>query len=389
VRRETSPPRPDWQNIIAGQGLVFGVPSAYPDGTPRPYWDESAHYVFDTEEVRALKTDVTRLHALCLEAVEHVVSEGRFAEYGLPEWVWPHIVRSWRRRDPYVLGRFDLCYDGSGPAKLLEYNADTPTSLLESSVVQWHWVTDVFPGDDQWNSLHEGLVQRWKEIGPSLPPHPVHFAWSRAERSGEDHLNAAYLQQTATESGLITRSIPVEDIRWDSGGHGFVDGEGTPLFTVSKLYPWEWIVLKDSGGRDIVESLPERPWVEPLWKMLLSNKTLLAILWEMYPGHPNLLPAFLETPRDLGEYVVKPRLGREGSNIRIVAPGHETVTGGVYGEEGFVYQEFRSLPEFDGLRPVLGAWTVGESPVGLGVRETVGLITDNKSTFVPHRVIRS
>ena len=61
---------------------------------------------------------------------------------------------------PSIYGRFDLRYDGAGPAKLLEYNADTPTTLLEASILQWNWLKDTHEGDDQWNSLHEKLVER-------------------------------------------------------------------------------------------------------------------------------------------------------------------------------------------------------------------------------------
>jgi glutathionylspermidine synthase len=145
-------------------------------------------------------------------------------------------------------------------------------------------------------------------------------------------------------------------------------------------------MVDDSFGGHAVNSLPATQWVEPLWKMLLSNKALLAILWEMYPGHPNLLPTFLDQPGLLTEYVRKPRLGREGSNIQVVAPGWELETGGVYGEEGFVYQAFDPLPEFDGMRPALGAWVVGDQAAGLGIRETTGLITDDGAAFVPHRI---
>ena len=92
---------------------------------------------------------------------------------------------------------------------------------------------------------------------------------------------------------------------------------------VFKLYPWEW-VLSDDFGKHVVRSLPETLWLEPLWKSLLSNKALLAVLWELYPGHPNLLPAYLDQPGLLTEYVRKPRLGREGANITIVSPGRRS-----------------------------------------------------------------
>ncbi len=388
LRREHCAPRADWRKKIESQGLVFGTPARYGGGGARPYWDESVHYVFDMDEVLSLEADVELLHSMCLDAVDNIVLTERYRDFGIAEWVWPHIAESWKRRDPHVYGRFDLRYDGSGPAHLLEYNADTPTSLLEAAVVQWYWKTEVFPADDQWNSLHEKLVERWGEVADLLPSSEVHFAWSQADPSGEDHITVAYLQETAAEAGLDTVGLPIEEIGWDSLLTRFVDLAEAPMSTVMKLYPWEWAVGEEFG-KNVLGSLPRTLWVEPLWKMLLSNKAILAVLWEMYPGHPNLLPTFLDQPGLLTEYVRKPKLGREGSNIQIVATGYETQTSGVYGEEGFVYQAFDPLPEFDGYRPALGAWVVGDNAAGLGIRETAGLVTDDGAAFVPHRIPQS
>ena len=373
---------------MESQGLIFGTPARDGAGKTRPYWDESVHYVFEMDEILSVEADVELLHSMCLEAVDNVVLTERYRDFGIPEWVWPHIAQSWKRQDPHLYGRFDLRYDGSGPAKLLEYNADTPTSLLEASAIQWFWKTDVFPDDDQWNSIHEKLVERWTEIGDRLPSKEVHFTWSTADPTGEDHMTTAYLQETAAEAGIDTIGLAIEELGWDTELRRFVDLEEAPMNTVLKLYPWEWVV-DEEFGKKAVESLPETLWIEPLWKMLLSNKALLAVLWEMYPGHPNLLPAFLDEPNILTEYVRKPRLGREGANVQIVAPGYETQTGGVYGEEGFVYQAFDPLPEFDGFRPALGAWIVGDLAAGLGIRETAGLVTDDGAAFVPHRIPES
>jgi glutathionylspermidine synthase len=388
VRRETGTPRANWEKIVAEQGLVFGTPARYATGQPRPYWDESVHYVFDMSEILSIEADVELLHSMCLEAVDHVVTAERYAEFGLPEWVWPHIAESWRRGDPHVYGRFDLRYDGSGPAKLLEYNADTPTSLLEAAIVQWYWKEDVHPDDDQWNSLHEQLVERWRTVAGKLPSNELHFSWSSADPTGEDHLTVTYLQETAAEAGLDTVGLAIEEIGWDPLLKRFVDLEEAPMDNIVKLYPWEW-VIDEEFGRYAVESLPQTLWIEPLWKMLLSNKAILGILWENYPGHPNLLPAFNDQPGMLTEYVRKPKLGREGANVQIVAPGYETETGGVYGAEGYTYQAFDPLPEFGGYRPVLGAWIVGDNAAGMGIRESSGLVTDDGAAFVPHRIPES
>jgi glutathionylspermidine synthase len=383
-RIESGVVRPGWEAEIESQGLVYNR-TEVPGGEVRSYWREGPFYDFTSDEVRRLEGWVAQLFEMCVAAGDHVVEHDLFDRMRIPPVAREAIRRTWEQEPPSVYARFDLRYDGSGPAQMLEYNADTPTTLLEASLLQWYWLKDVHPDDDQWNSLHEKLVERWAELKGRMPGDDVYFTWSSGDSTGEDHVTVGYLQETAAEAGLNTVGLAIEDVGWDVTLDRFVDLEEVPMAAVFKLYPWEW-VLGDDFGKHVVRSLPETLWVEPLWKALLSNKALLAVLWELYPGNPNLLPAYLDDPGLLTEYVRKPRLGREGANISIVAPGSETATGGVYGEEGFVYQLFDPLPEFDGFRPALGAWIVGDTAAGLGIRETVGLVTDDGAAFVPHRI---
>lgn len=158
MRRQRSEPRRDWQARVESQGLIYHTPAGV------PYWNESAHYVFKRGEIDALENATAELQRICLLAAQHVIDEGRFAEFGIPQNAVDAIKQSWDEEPPSIYGRFDLAYDGSGPPKLLEYNADTPTSLLEAAVVQWYWLQDVSPRDDQWNSIHERLVEKWREL---------------------------------------------------------------------------------------------------------------------------------------------------------------------------------------------------------------------------------
>ena len=98
-------------------------------------------------------------------------------------------------------------YDGRRPAVLLEYNADTPTTLLEAAILQWYWLKDKFPDDDQWNSLHEQLVDRWKVVRDLLPSNELHFAWTGVEATGEDQITTTYMQETAAEAGFQHRRV--------------------------------------------------------------------------------------------------------------------------------------------------------------------------------------
>ncbi len=91
-------------------------------------------------------------------------------------------------------------------------------------------------------------------------------------------------------------------------------------------------------------------YLEPLWKTLLSNKALLPLLWQLFPGHPNLLPAYFEDDPRAGElrhFVCKPIYSREGANIAIYKE-HQLVeqTVGPYSEEGYILQAWHPLPRF-------------------------------------------
>ncbi|SDK75407.1 glutathionylspermidine synthase family protein [Streptomyces indicus] len=393
MERRTTEPRPGWQETVEEQGLIYPL-TRYPDGSLRPYWDESAYYVFSLPEVEALEEVVEELHTMCLRAAAHIVEQDRFADLGITdERVAARVAESWHRRAelPSLYGRFDLRYDGTGPAKLLEYNADTPTSLVEAASPQWFWMEERFPGADQWNSLHERLVDAWKRQAPLLPPGPVHFAHSASDQLGEDLMTVAYLRETAEQAGLATEALSVERIGWDRLSGRFVDERLKFIRSCFKLYPWEWLTT-DRFAPHVLTTLDNGGgtgttlWIEPAWKMLLSNKALLAVLWELFPGHPNLLPAYLDGPRELAEgpgYVAKPLLGREGAGVTVHRPGEPAAVH----EDACCYQELAPLPAFDGNHVVLGAWVVENEAAGLGIRESSGLVTDEYARFLPHVIL--
>ncbi|MFE2613823.1 glutathionylspermidine synthase family protein [Micromonospora chalcea] len=382
MRREASTPRPGWDETIRAQGLVY-VNTELPDGEIMSYWDETAAYSFTLDEVLRLEEATEELHRMSVAAAEHVVARRRYAEFGIPEWAAEAVARSLRENPPTLYGRFDLWYDGSGPPKMLEYNADTPTALVEASIVQWYWLEHTRPDADQWNSLHERLVGAWAKIGAGLHERRTHVLWSDEEESGEDQITAGYLAETARQAGLDVTLMPIQQVGWD--GRRFVDADDRPITTCFKLYPWEWM-LAEPYGRPALDPGTPTTWIEPAWKLLLSNKALLAVLWELYPGHDYLLPAYLDSPRGMTEYVAKPLLGREGGSVRIVTGDTEITNPGIYGDEGFCYQEFRALPEFEGNRTVLGSWIVDGESAGAGVRESESLITDGYARFLPHYI---
>jgi len=384
MRREASVPRADWQERCESAGFSYHSM----DGV---YWDETARYAFSAAEVDLLEAATEEVHQLCLSAVDVVVKEGRMAQFAIPEPFHAMVAQSWQRRDPSMLGRFDFSWDGEGDPKMLEYNADTPTSLLEASVVQWHWLEDVRPQADQFNSLHEKLIERWGALKGSDAPRPLWFA--SVKDNDEDFGNTEYLRDTAMQAGWDTRAVWVEDLGWDASRRCFVDLDDAPVERIFKLYPWEWMVREAFGPHLLPQTTH---WVEPAWKMLLSNKALLAVLWELNYGHPNLLPAYFSPSHFAGEYVKKPLLSREGANVTLNRRLGVVREPGGYGAEGWVYQGYAPLPGYEVRSthdaaaipakryPVIGSWIVGDAAAGMGIREDDTPITRNTSRFVPH-----
>ena len=381
MRRYPTQPRPNWQRKVEELGFDFHTHTQV--NPPVQYWTEDACYIFTLEEIDRLEEDTATLHQMCLQAVEHVVSKERYRDLGIHLAYWPLIQESWHKREFSLYGRFDLAYDQGQRPKLLEYNADTPTSLIEAAVVQWFWKEEVWPEFDQWNRIHEALIETWQ----TLPSALTHFSYF--VDSLEDKRTVEYLADTATQGGHSTKILPIEQVGWDSTKLYFTDEQDERIGRMFKLYPWEWWVHEDFGRHLLGK--PFQP-IEPAWKMVLSNKGILAILWELFPGHPNLLPSFFDPAKLSGEVIRKPLLSREGANVSLLTPSFGSGTPdtklletlGPYGEEGYVYQGFWPLPQFEGQRPVIGSWIIGDEPAGMGIREDASLITQNTSRFVPH-----
>src|SRR5438128_5878652 len=138
MRRVTVAPREGWQRIVEEAGLTRHSGEV-------PYWNESAFYEFTAKEIDVLETATNELEKMTLQAAQHIIDQKLYSRMGIPDIAVPLIESSWEAEPPSLYGRFDLAYDGVTPPKLLEYNADTPTSLLEAAVVQWYWLQDCFP----------------------------------------------------------------------------------------------------------------------------------------------------------------------------------------------------------------------------------------------------
>ncbi|WP_299817426.1 glutathionylspermidine synthase family protein [uncultured Jannaschia sp.] len=398
MRKVPGVERPDWKDRAEEAGFKFHTMYG------EPYWDETTAYAFSLEEIETrLEDPSTALHAMAREAVACVVEdEAAMHRLGIPGPHMDFVAESWRTGEAELYGRMDLAYDGTGPAKLLEYNADTPTSLYETGHFQWDWLegareAGLIPaGSDQLNRLQEALTERFAEI--CAPGEDVHFA--AIEGVEEDYANVETLAYAARDAGLGAHFVPVNAIGIDPTGR-LVDGEERIIGTLFKLYPWEDF-LRDEEAAALATSGTR--FLEPPWKALVSNKGLLAVMWEMFEGHPNLLPAFFADELADGSAawdravaaghfargkVTKPIFSREGAGVRIEGSDGTAIEASrdvSYDAHPRLVQAYAPLPEMDGFRPVMGTWIVGETCVALGIREDRSRITQDLSRFKPHYI---
>lgn len=383
MKRITVAPRPDWQSEMARIG--FNYHSI--DGN---YWQEDACYVFTESQIDLLEDATNTLHHMYVQAVAHVVKTGDYARLGIDDIAAKQIEDSFGRQAPSLYGRFDLCFDGINPPKLYEYNADTPTALFEASVAQWYWLQaqgGILRGADQFNNIHERLLVEFESLKPMLGYDTLYL--TAVSDSIEDLTTTQYLQDVAIQAGLQTDYIDIGNIGYRMSDGQFTDLNDNIIRHLFKLYPWEWLLAEEFGQHIASSNIH---LIEPAYKLLMSNKALLTILWEMFPNHPNLLAASLN-PNDISTNVVKkPFFSREGANISLTHANQTLSTHGQYGQEGYIYQESKPLPKFSNNQgqdvfAVIGSWIVGHSAAGIGIREDSTLITKDTSLFVPHAFI--
>lgn len=379
--------RPNWIEIARDNGFTFH----HVNGAK--YWDESAYWQVGLSELEQEIEDPTvELYAMCLALVDDVVrSQELMEKLAIPEDFRDPVANSWFAGAPSLYGRFDFAYDGSGPAKMLEFNADTPTSIYETAFFQWQWLEDaielgVLPdGADQFNRLHEALIERMAKI----LQRGSHLHFAAVEASTEDRQTVLYLEDLAAQAGLSPHFVAIDRIGINHAGQ-FIDDNNDLIGALFKLYPWETL-MRSAYAPQLAKS--NTMFIEPLWKSLLSNKAMLPLLWERNRGHRNLLPAAFDSTPEAdaiasGPHARKPFFSREGADIELF-DGQRRTRGPAegYGEEGHIVQAFAPLARSGDNYAVVGSWVVGDNAVAMSVREDASPITRDLARFLPHAII--
>lgn len=333
------------------------------------------------------------LYDMMVRSVPENLPDAFLQVLGIPEQLWALVRQSWNDdRHWHLYGRFDLAQTPEGP-KLLEFNADTATSIPETAVVQWASLAAAGKNDaNQYSGLYEALVEQfrsWRMLNSDLPPA---LLLTYIGGSAEDESNCSVLAQAAKEAGFDSHLCPADQISVSTEGSergvwAKVEHEQWQQFPfLFKLLPWEQIAWEEpelcksltqlSNTRNVVIA-------NPAYTLLFQSKGMLAWLWKAYPYHPLLLEADL-VPLN-GKYIRKPYFGREGQSIEVVDKGRVTKVRGEYDNQQQVYQRWCELPEDNyGNQYQAGVFWAGEG-CAIGFRREKGIIT-NLSQFVPHLV---
>ena len=350
----------------------------------QPYWQENYYYQFTKKQIEQdLEHPSVELHQMCLNLIPKILkSEELFLRFEIDKKYWDLIANSWQTNKGFY-GRFDFSYDGEKPAKLLEYNADTPTSIYESAFFQWLWLEDnvnlgnLANSSDQFNFIQEAIITYFAKLNtPKKTNFKLYFA--SCKNSKEDRSTVKYLQDCANQAKIKNKFIYIEDIGVNLS-RNFCDLDNQEIFNLFKLYPWEWI-FSDPFSKYLTQS--KCNFLEPAWKILLSSKSILPILWQEYKNHPNLLPSyFLDNIRDdIGKsFYFKPNFSREGADILF---GKNVKSW--QKNKHHIIQKSHNLPNYKNMYPVVGSWIIDGVSCGIGIREDKSLITKDTSLFVPH-----
>ena len=336
------------------------------------------------------------LYDLYIEAAQYVMDHGLYSILDIPENLIEMIVWSWENDAHFhLLGRFDFAGGLDGlPIKLIEFNADTPSMLFETALIQWMMLKhNGISEERQYNSLYETIQSsfgRIKSLHPrfALSDSIPHALFSCLSVSVEDENTTRLLEEAAYEAGYITGFEYADDVCFD-GAKGVMNSGGDAFDYWFKLIPYEYIGREEPELAAILTELLKSGKVvllNPPYSLLFQSKGIMKVLWDLFPGHPLLLETDI-APLAGRRFVEKKTLSREGANVRILdSHGIEIeATEGDYVHYRSIYQDFVALPEDEqGRRYQAGVFFSYEA-CGIGFRREKGIIHD-QSQFVGHMI---
>ncbi|MEK6659601.1 MAG: glutathionylspermidine synthase family protein [Campylobacterota bacterium] len=366
---------------------------------------DSSRYISDTlvqitqDEAEAYYEAVNEIYDMYAEAAGYVIENDLFFELGIPFNLVDAIKKSWENDVHWhIYGRFDLAGGvDSKPIKLLEFNADTPTALFETALLQWALLKENGMDENrQFNNVYDAIRENFKRLITLFEDTEFfderYDGWkilfSSIQGNDEEEATTRLLRQIATDAGFNTGFEYLQNVKFDE--NGIYDKSENQYEYWFKLYPWEDIAVDEPELATTLTTIMQNQAViilNPAYTLLFQSKGMLKILYDLFPDSPYLLKTSFEPLKGM-KYVEKCAFGREGANIKIVGADGAVLNeqGGEYGNHKKVYQEYTELPKDEsGVKYQAGVFFAYEA-CGLGFRKG-GEIMNNMSKFVGHVIV--
>lgn len=344
-------------------------------------------------EAEAFYEAGNELYDMFVEAGQYVIDNNLFFELDIPTTLIDTIKDSWENEVHWhIYGRFDFAggFDNK-PIKLLEFNADTPTLLYESAMIQWALLKyNRMDSNSQFNNIFDCISDNFKRmitLGEDINRFDeMYEGWgvlfSSIRGNSEEEQTTRFLLECAKNAGLETEFCYIDEVNFsEEEGVFFNDRKFEFLF---KLLPWEIISIDEPELALIINKMIQNKntiFLNPAYTLLFQSKRMLKILWDLFPNHPLLLETSYNPLNK--KQVKKVSFGREGANIEILENNSVIEKkNGEYGNYKSVYQEFYELNSHNGIYYQPNVFFAYES-CGLGIRKG-GNIMDNFAKFVPH-----
>jgi len=411
AREIESPPEPgrSWLNVANRDEAAYVTMMGGHKLSSRDA-DLYRYYCLSESAETELERATNELHTLFLRATDYVLrNDARLERFRIPRCLWPKIRQSWdNRRNQMITGRFDFSISERG-LKVYEYNCDSAACHMECGKVQGRWAQHhgCDDGYDPGAHLHQALREAWRR---SKVDDVLHIM---QDRDLEETYHALFMQEALEEAGIASKIIHgVSGLRWDDEGN-ILDADGLRIRWVWKTWAWETALdqiraeceddeeklrtyrpgEKRDGPPRLVDVLLRKDVMvyEPLWTLIPSNKAILPVLWEMFPDHPCLLESSYELTDGLrGKgYVVKPIVGRGGSNISIYDRNQELVaaTSGDFESRDQIHQELFELPVVGGYNVQISTFSVSGKYAGSCARVDESAVIVVRSDNMPLRIV--
>ncbi len=347
------------------------------------------------QERDAYYAAANELYELLVETAEMVITKRLYKELDIPENLIPLIEMTWEDdRNLHLFGRFDFAGGLDGlPIKMLEFNADTPSALPETAIIQWAQLrANNIPESQQFNFVYDALTENFRRLLAENEDMEPRLLVSTMPDAPEDDLNVSILMEAAREAGFVVEFATIDLVTFsDTEGIFLKDPQGNyQRFDFwFKLIPWELIANEEP---ELLEQLTNivrnRKAVisNPAYTMVFQSKGILKYLSDMHGEHSAVLPASFQQPTHNLGYVRKAVLGREGSNVAVYDFLGDMVeaTAGEYEKQKVIYQNLAKLNEDkNGYHYQAGVFFAWEA-CGLGYRRNQSRIIDNAAQFIGH-----